>query len=161
MKLNGMMKTDYGLRSHETYQSQSGRVGKAQRAHADYHAEPEQPMSRYRRSLATGGTFFFTVTLADRRSRLLVEHIERLRHAWRVAQSRYPFETIAVCILPDHLHAVWSLPGGEADFGRRWGAIKRLFFDRPLRRAHALHKQNCQTRKGHLATPFLGTPDPG
>ncbi len=118
-------------------------------------------MSRYRRSVAAGGTFFFTVTLADRRSRLLVEHIERLRRAWRVTQSRYPFETLAVCILPDHLHAVWTLPDGDADFGRRWGAIKRLFFDRPLRRAHALHKQNCQTRKGHLATAFLGTPDPG
>ena len=84
-------------------------------------------MSRYRRSLAAGGTFFFTATLADRRSRLLVEHIERLRHAWRITQSRYPFETIAVCILPDHLHAVWSLPDGDADFGRRWSAIKRLF----------------------------------
>ncbi len=41
-------------------------------------------MSRYRRSLATGGTFFFTVTLADRGSRLLVEHIDRLRRAYGV-----------------------------------------------------------------------------
>jgi putative transposase len=39
-------------------------------------------VSRYRRSLATGGTFFFTVTLADRGSRLLVDHIDRLRHAY-------------------------------------------------------------------------------
>jgi putative transposase len=84
-------------------------------------------MSRYRRSVAPGGTFFFTVALADRRSRLLVERIDRLRHTWSVTQSRYPFETLAVCILPDHLHAVWSLPDGDADFGRRWGAIKRLF----------------------------------
>jgi putative transposase len=36
-------------------------------------------MSRYRRSLAAGGTFFFTVNLADRKSRLLVEEISRLR----------------------------------------------------------------------------------
>ena len=38
-------------------------------------------MSRYRRSLATGGTFCFTVTLADRGSRLLVDHIDRLCRA--------------------------------------------------------------------------------
>ncbi len=84
-------------------------------------------MSRYRRRLAAGGTFFFTVTLADRRNRLLVEHINRLRRAWRVAQTRHPFEILAMCILPDHLHAVWTLPTGDADFGRRWSAIKRLF----------------------------------
>ena len=84
-------------------------------------------MSNYRRSLAAGGTFFFTLALADRGSRLLVEHIERLRHAYRVTQSRHPFETIAVCILPDHLHAVWRLPADDADFGRRWATIKRQF----------------------------------
>ncbi len=84
-------------------------------------------MSRYRRSLATGGTFFFTVTLADRDSRLLVEHIDRLRRAYGVTQSRLPFRTVAICVLPDHLHAIWQLPDGDADFGRRWGSIKRLF----------------------------------
>ena len=84
-------------------------------------------MSRYRRSLAAGGTFFFTVTLADCGSRLLVEHINRLRRAYGITQSRHPFHTIAVCVLPDHLHAIWQLPDGDADFGRRWGAIKRLF----------------------------------
>ena len=83
-------------------------------------------MSRYRRSLATGGTFFFAVTLTDRRSRLLVDHIDRLRHAYRTTQSRLPFHTIAICVLPDHLHAIWQLPDGDADFGRRWGSIKRL-----------------------------------
>ncbi len=84
-------------------------------------------MSRYRRSLAAGGTFFFTVTLADRGSRLLVDHIDRLRRAYGLTQSRHPFHTIAVCVLPDHLHAIWRLPDGDADFGRRWGAIKHLF----------------------------------
>jgi putative transposase len=84
-------------------------------------------MSRYRRSLATGGTFFFTVTLADRGSRLLVDHIDRLRRAYGTTQSRIPFHTIAICVPPDHLHAVWQLPDGDADFGRRWGSIKRLF----------------------------------
>ncbi len=84
-------------------------------------------MSHYRRSLVSGGTFFFTVTLADRRSHALVEHIGRLRRAYGITQSRHPFHTVAICVLPDHLHAIWRLPEGDADFGGRWGAIKRLF----------------------------------
>jgi putative transposase len=42
-------------------------------------------------------------------------------------QERYPFETIAICILPDHIHAVWSLPTGDADFPLRWSLIKSSF----------------------------------
>lgn len=84
-------------------------------------------MSRYRRSLVTGGTFFFTVTLADRGSRLLVDQVDRLRRAYGITQSRLPFQTVAICVLPNHLHAVWQLPDGDADFGRRWGSIKRVF----------------------------------
>lgn len=30
-------------------------------------------------------------------------------------------------MLPDHLHAIWSLPGGDADFGLRWNLIKAAF----------------------------------
>jgi putative transposase len=84
-------------------------------------------MSRYRRAWTEGGTFFFTVTLADRSSDLLVRHVDRLRQVYRSIQERYPFETIAVCVLPDHLHAVWSLPAGDADFPMRWNLIKGGF----------------------------------
>ncbi|MCA2999885.1 MAG: transposase [Rhodocyclaceae bacterium] len=84
-------------------------------------------MSRYRRSLADGATFFFTVNLADRKSNLLVREIDRLRRAFQITQSRHPFETVAICVLPEHLHAIWALPTGDANFGGRWRAIKRLF----------------------------------
>jgi len=84
-------------------------------------------MSRYRRSLVPGGTYFFTVNLADRRSRLLVEQIDRLREAFRTVRAKHPFQTVAVCVLPDHLHAIWELPDGDADFSGRWSLIKRLF----------------------------------
>ena len=63
---------------------------------------------------------FFTVVLADRSSELLVKHIERLRQVYREVKSRLPFETNAICILPDHLHAIWTLPPGDADFATRW-----------------------------------------
>ncbi len=84
-------------------------------------------MSRYRRANIAGGTFFFTVTLADRSDDLLVRHIDRLRRICRSVQDRYPFETIAICILPDHLHAIWSLPATDADFPLRWNLIKSGF----------------------------------
>lgn len=84
-------------------------------------------MSSYRRAHIPGGTFFFTVTLADRSSDLLVRQIERLRRAYTVTQRRLPFETVAVCILPDHLHAIWTLPPGDPDFAARWSIIKRRF----------------------------------
>ena len=84
-------------------------------------------MSRYRRARTPGATFFFTVTLADRRSTLLADEIGRLRTAWRRAAQLHPFETIAVCILPDHLHAIWTLPPDDHDFSLRWSLIKAGF----------------------------------
>jgi putative transposase len=84
-------------------------------------------MSRYRRARIEGGWFFFTVTLADRSSDLLVRHIERLRTAYRAARKRDPFETVAICVLPDHMHAIWALPTDDADFSRRWSLIKHDF----------------------------------
>ena len=56
-------------------------------------------MSQYRRVKIEGGWFFFTVTLADRSSDLLVRHIDRLRSAYAAANRRDPFETIAICVL--------------------------------------------------------------
>jgi putative transposase len=71
--------------------------------------------------------FFFTVVLAERSSNLLVDRIDRLRSAYRSVQHSRPFETIAICILPDHIHAVWALPENDADFSMRWSLIKSGF----------------------------------
>ena len=88
-------------------------------------------MPRYFRAKIDGGFFFFTVALADRSSDLLVRHVDHLRHVYRIVEKRHPFETVAICILPDHLHAVWSLPPDDADFPTRWSQIKSAF-SRPL-----------------------------
>ena len=77
--------------------------------------------------MVEGGTFFFTVALADRSSDLLVRHIDRLRRSYKSVQERYPFESVAACVLPDHLHAIWSLPPGDAGFPLRWSLIKSGF----------------------------------
>jgi putative transposase len=82
-------------------------------------------MPQYRR--ARGNAFFFTVVLADRSSTLLVDRVDRLRRIYQTVQQRRPFETVAICILPDHLHAIWSLPEDDADFSSRWNLIKGGF----------------------------------
>jgi putative transposase len=84
-------------------------------------------MPRYIRAAVPGATYFFTVTLADRESDLLVREIERLRRAYAGVQRRLPFETVAVCVLPDHLHAIWRLPEGDSAYAIRWQQIKRSF----------------------------------
>ena len=84
-------------------------------------------MPRYRRAKIEGGTFFFTLTPADRSSNVLVLEIERLRQAYRLTQERSPFETVAICILPDHLHALWTLPEGDSDFAPRRSYFKAYF----------------------------------
>ena len=84
-------------------------------------------MTRYRRNLVPGGSFFFTVNLAERRLRLLTERIDLLRAAFRATRARHPFTVDAVVVLPDHLHAIWTLPEGDADFALRWRLIKSSF----------------------------------
>lgn len=84
-------------------------------------------MTSYRRNFLSGGSFFFTVNLADRRLSLLTTHIDVLRNAFREIRQRHPFTIDAIVVLPDHLHAVWTLPEGDADFATRWRLIKSAF----------------------------------
>lgn len=82
---------------------------------------------QYRRAAAPGGTFFFTVNLADRRRSLLVDHIDHLRSVFRQIQARQPFRVDAIVVLPEHLHTIWTLPQGDSDFATRWMLIKMGF----------------------------------
>jgi REP-associated tyrosine transposase len=84
-------------------------------------------MTDYRRNFVAGGSFFFTVNLAERHLRLLTEHIDELRSAFRETRQRHPFTTDAIVVLPDHLHAVWAMPEGDRDFATRWRLIKSTF----------------------------------
>ena len=90
-------------------------------------------MVQYRRYYVGGGTYFFTVNLLDRKTDLLVQHIDTLRASFRRVRSERPFTLDAIVVLPDHLHAVLTLPEGDADFMTRWRLIKYHF-------SHALPK---------------------
>jgi putative transposase len=82
---------------------------------------------RYRRARVAGASYFFTLNLADRRLSLLVEYVETLRAVVREVRSAHPFEIVAMVVMPDHLHAVWELPVGDAGFATRWTLIKAGF----------------------------------
>jgi hypothetical protein len=63
-------------------------------------------VTNYRRHRIAGGTYVFTVNLADRRSRLLTDNIELPRAAFRDTRRRHPFTIDAIAVLPDNLHAM-------------------------------------------------------
>lgn len=84
-------------------------------------------MTNYRRVRIPGAKFFFTVALADRGSDLLLREIDALRRAYALTRSERPFWCDAIVILPDHLHAIWTLPPGDCDFSTRWRLIKSRF----------------------------------
>jgi putative transposase len=89
-------------------------------------------MVRYRRNYAAGGTFFFTVTLANRASRVLIDRIDALRDAVAATRRNHPFTIDAVVVLPDHLHMVMTLPEADADYPNRWSLMKRGFTERVI-----------------------------
>ncbi len=84
-------------------------------------------MTEYRRAYIPGGSYFFTVALADRHSTLLKDRVALLRDCFRSVRSRHPFTIDAIVILPDHLHCIWTLPEGDSDFSSRWSRIKAGF----------------------------------
>ncbi|MGI0133355.1 MAG: REP-associated tyrosine transposase [Candidatus Micrarchaeaceae archaeon] len=84
-------------------------------------------MPRYVRAFVPGGTFFFTVTLLERRRRLLTERIDLLRSCFAEVKRDRPFRLDAISVMPDHMHCIWTLPPGDADFSSRWHAIKARF----------------------------------
>jgi putative transposase len=85
------------------------------------------PTPDYRHNRVPGGAYFFTVTLHDRHSDLLVTHVNALRAAVRQARARAPFCIDARVVLPDHMHCLWTLPSNDADFPSRGRVIKTAF----------------------------------
>jgi len=58
---------------------------------------------------------------------LLVREIGLLRETVSRVRKRHPFRIDAWVVLPEHMHAVWTLPPGDADFSKRWRLIKSAF----------------------------------
>jgi putative transposase len=84
-------------------------------------------MSNYRRNRVSGGTYFFTVNLANRRSDLLVREVETLRACICAVRLTTPFHIDSWVILPDHMHCIWTLPEDDTDYSGRLWDIKVRF----------------------------------
>ena len=90
-------------------------------------------MADYRRYFVPGGTYFFTL-VTQGRAEFLCDDAARaiLANVLRECRVRWPFAIVAVVLLPDHLHALWSLPEGDAAYPVRWAWIKKEFTKRWL-----------------------------
>ncbi len=88
----------------------------------------------YRRSRTCGGTYFFTVVTFDRMT-FLTSPLARsiLRSAWLQIKLTHPFTSEAICLLPDHLHCIWTLPENDSDSSTRWRLIKSEFIHQYLK----------------------------
>ena len=81
----------------------------------------------YRRANIKGGTYFFTVNLAERKKTLLTDEIDILRSILNKVKKEHPFQLNAMVVLPDHLHALITLPLDDHDYSTRWTLIKAGF----------------------------------
>ena len=101
-------------------------------------------MSNYRRLRFPGGYFFFTLVTQERR-RFLTSSFARdnLKRAMHIVNQTRPFETIALCLLPDHFHCIWKLPDGDSDYSQRWRSIKSIF-TREYRKVHLTSDDNIE-----------------
>jgi putative transposase len=99
-------------------------------------------MVNYRRLKITGATYFFTVTLYDRTSTLLTDHVDLLQTAMQQTKSQHPYQTKAFVILPDHLHVIWQLPPRDDNFSIRWKKIKTHFTRNLIKRGFFVTKNH-------------------
>jgi putative transposase len=83
-------------------------------------------MPEYRRIRVKGGSYFFTVVTFGRRPCLIDDQVRAaLRKGIQEVRQSLPFSIDAWILLPDHLHAIWTLPENDDNFGSRWAVIKR------------------------------------
>lgn len=111
-------------------------------------------MSNYRRAGTPGGSYFFTL-VTYRRQPLLTEPDSRriLRESIIEVRRELPFRIDAWVLLPEHLHCIWTLPPGDADFSKRWGLIKAEFSKRagdPFRRAEWINVSKAKHRESTI-----------
>ena len=105
-------------------------------------------MMQYRRVSHAGGTYFFTVNLNNRRDSLLTAHIDLLRDCVANVKQNHPFHIDAMVVLPEHLHAIWTLPEGDAAYASRWRMIKASFSRRLPKEEAVSQSRQTQGERG-------------
>jgi len=110
-------------------------------------------MSRYRRTHTPGACYFFTL-VTYRRQRFLCDDDVRLalRESIEKVRQQRPFTIDAWVLLPDHLHCIWTLPDGDADFPLRWNLIKRYVTRACGSRLHRAEWMNASKQRHREST---------
>lgn len=110
-------------------------------------------MPNYRRFHIQGATVFITLVTYQRALFLTDPDARRcLREAWQLVLSWRTFTTDAICLLPDHLHVLISLPDNDSDYSTRIREIKRIF-TRKYQLSHpAFASRNPSHQEKHEAT---------
>ena len=110
-------------------------------------------MANYRRAIAPGGTFFFTVVTYRRRSIFdQPEGRKILREVVQEVREQYPFIIDAWVLLPEHMHCIWTLPQESSNFSIRWNRIKSGFSKKAKSVYHLEEWMNDSKRKHREAT---------
>ena len=110
-------------------------------------------MPEYRRVQLKGGTFFIMIVTYNRQPTFWNSTARQLlRNAWLDVASRFPFSTIAICLLPDHIHTLIQCPETDSEYPMRIREIKRLFtigikqhFDLPVVQNDSRREKNEAT----------------
>jgi len=85
-------------------------------------------MPEYRRVKIKGGTYFFTLVTYHRQPIFSSSsHCHHLLAAVKHVANYHPFELLAYCILPDHIHVIMALPEHDFNYSTRISLIKRRF----------------------------------
>ena len=83
-------------------------------------------MPNYRRPYVFGGTYFITQVTYQRQPWLCTE-LGRNASQYSIEHIRqkHPFQIDAFVLLPDHFHAIWTLPTEDSDLSTRMRLVKR------------------------------------
>lgn len=107
---------------------------------------------RYRRLSMPGACYFFTFVTHERAPIFSESAIVALyKSAMRKVQIKRPFMLEAEVVLPDHIHALWTLPEGDADYVTRIRLVKSAFTRALLSLQMPRERSDSRLAKGEQA----------
>ena len=84
-------------------------------------------MRNYIRDKTKGGCYFLTFNLIDRKSQLLLTHMDQFRIAYAKTVQRHRFHLDAIVVLPDHVHMMITLLEDSYNYAIVVASLKSQF----------------------------------
>lgn len=106
---------------------------------------------KYIRARQPGGVYFFTLVTFNRRQIFRApEHCALFIQSLEYVNNAHPFNLLAYCLLPDHVHMIWELPEGDMNYPMRMRLVKS-FFSRHFKDDNKTNLPASRKSKGELA----------